>query len=1360
MEPAESSPNVALTDTPAPKAKWASLFFFTSRKHAVSLIFGSLFTIGAGVLVPMLALLLGKIFGAFSRFGEGSLPSGQLIQAISAQCVYLLALGIIIWLLQTGHFAFWMAFGEFQAKIAREKSFIELLKKDISWFELKQDGISALLPRLQTQIRDLQLATSQPLGCVLQRIVTFATALVLALYTSWKLTLVSLASIPICAAVVAVISRKIQPSIQAYEAELTRTLKLASNCFSCIDAVKYFNGQNFEARQYSAGTLSAARWYRNEALSQALQISCIRLMIFGMFVQGFWYGISLVEAGQLTPADVVTTFWACLQSTQAIEDILPHIIVLEKGRASGSALQQLVEKINRHNLMGDTTKKVSPQFCEGDIRIKNATFAYPSRPDCCVLKDASLFFPAGDTTFVVGRSGSGKSTLSNLLMRFYAPTNGDIFIDSTPIENLNIDWIRNNITLLQQQSFLFNETVFKNIAFGSRDYQNLTENQILTSLRFASLDETVRNLPDGLDTMVGVGGSAFSGGQRQRVAIARARLRDTPILILDESTSALDFTSRSTVMEAIRTWRKGKTTIIITHDISQVNDQDFMYVLHRGQVVRKGYKQALEQQAKETFGSALTEVFDLENGRPHRAGHSTQERAGRKKFRTTAKPLPPTPNQELNRILPTFSLSPISPSFHHTLSFQSMIQAEQAVQPLALMSDHSRQILPYTQMAPSTEGIELGEISRESETKPNLRLMPSLTCSSGPGSKDFAFQDNKSPHKPSGDTKPNYSSISEILHTVIPCLTLRCKVFLVVGFIAALVHAAATPTFAFLFAQLLSVFFLPGDRARMALQWSIAIIGVSVANGAASFVMHFLLEYCGQAWVNCLRNEAVRCILSQPKEWFEKEENTISNLTMCLDRNAEEMRNLVGRFAGFLFVATVIMIMCIVWGIAVCWKLTLVGLACAPIIYSITRAFERVSSKWEKRCNDASEVVGDIFSETFLDIKTVRTLTLESHFHKKLDGVNTKTLTLGLKKACYSGFFFGLSNSSIIFVYTLVFYYGAVLASSLEYSTKDILTVFSILLFSLSNVNAALEFVPQISSSRDTASRVLRLATLPKDCSHEDEGKLKISDPTPLKFTNVNFSYPSRPKKQVLHNLNLTVPENSCTAIVGPSGSGKSTIASLLTALYPITSYQGGPPSTISLGGDDIRKIHTPTLRSLLSIVPQQPTLFPSSIRANISYGLDPSSPLSTIENIRSAAQAAGIDEFISSLPAGYDTIIGDGGLAMSGGQAQRVAIARALVRKPRILILDEATSNLDAYSAEQIRHTVKGLLMGSGEQRLAVIIITHAVEMMEIADRVVLVDKGCVVEEGPYLELMAKKGGELRKLVTLEGRDDDCQGT
>ncbi|EER45495.1 ABC a-pheromone efflux pump AtrD [Histoplasma capsulatum H143] len=1248
MELAENSPNSMSTSMPTRNASWASLFFFTSRKHAVSLIFGSLFTIGAGVLVPMLAVLLGKIFGAFSGFGEGSLTSDQLIHTISAHCVYLLGLGIIIWLLQAGHFTFWMAFGELQAKNAREKSFVELLKKDISWFEMKQDGVLALLPRLQTQIRDLQLATSQPLGCVLQRVVTFVTALILALYTSWKLTLVSLASVPICAIVVVVISRKIQPSIQAYEAELTRTSKLVSSSFSCIDAVKYFNGRNFEAQQYFLGILAATRWYRNEALGQALQIGCVRLMIFGMFVQGF------------------------------CPDTIP------------------------------------PRFVKGIIRVKNVTFSYPFRPDCYVLKDSSFFFPAGDVTFVVGRSGSGKSTLSNLLMRFYTPTSGVIFIDGTPLENLNIDWIRNNITLVQQQSFLFNETVFTNIAFGSRDYHSITEDKILNCLRFACLDETVRNLPDGLDTMVGAGGSAFSGGQRQRVAIARARLRDTPILILDESTSALDFTSRSSVMDAIRVWRKGKTTIVITHDMSQINDQDFMYVLHQGQVVRRGYKHALEQQAKETFGSALTEMFDLQNGRSlHSTGHSTVSGSRRRKFKKTSKPLPPIPNQELNRTFQTISLSPITPNFQHTLSFQSMIHTEHAIQPLA---SPRGQILPHAQMPSIIENIELDGISRENETQPNLSLMPTLTCSSVAASRDFAFGDGKSPNEPrdggisNENTEPNHSSIWEILHTVIPCLTIPCRFFLLAGFVAALVHAAATPTFAYLFAQLLGVFFHSGDRAHMAIKWSVAIIGVSVANGVASFVMHFLLEYCGQAWVNSLRNEAVGRILSQPKEWFEKEDNKTSNLTMCLDRNAEEMRNLVGRFAGFIFVATVIMVICIIWGIVVCWKLTLVGFACAPIVYSMTRAFERVSSKWEKKCNDVGEVVGDIFSETFLNIKTVRALTLESHFHRKLDGVVVKALRLGLKKACYSGFLFGLSNSSIIFVY-----------------------------------------MPQISSSRDTACRVLRLTTLPKGFSHEDEGKLEISHPTPLKFTNVNFSYPSRPKKLVLRNLNLTLTENSCTAIVGPSGCGKSTLASLLTALYPVTSSQIGGASMLSVGGNDIQKIHTPTLRSLISIVPQQPTLFPSSVKENISYGLDPSSPLNTIHNIRSAAQAAGIDEFITSLPEGYDTIIGDGGLSVSGGQAQRVVIARALARKPRMLILDEATSNLDMHSAEQIRRTVKDLLMGNGGQLLTVVIITHAVEMMEIADRVVVVDKGCVVEEGPFLELMGKAGGELRRPLPNE---------
>lgn len=291
-----------------------------------------------------------------------------------------------------------------------------------------------------------------------------------------------------------------------------------------------------------------------------------------------------------------------------------------------------------------------------------------------------------------------------------------------------------------------------------------------------------------------------------------------------------------------------------------------------------------------------------------------------------------------------------------------------------------------------------------------------------------------------------------------------------------------------------------------------------------------------------------------------------------------------------------------------------------------------------------------------------------------------------------------------------------------------------------------------MSSSRDTAARLLRLVEPPRRPSHEHVGKLTISDPTPIKFTNLNFRYPRRPDTLTLRDFSLTIPANTCTAIVGRSGSGKSTIASLLLSLYeaPPPSSKDGT-ATVTLGRIDIRHLHTPTLRSLMSIVPQQPTLFPDTISANISYGLDPSSPLNTMENIRAAAQAAGIHEFIESLPRGYATVVGDGGggIGLSGGQAQRVVIARALVRQPRILILDEATSSLDIESAEVIRQTVRRLV-ADGKRGLTVIIITHAKEMMEIADNIVVVDQGRVVEEGPYHVLAKRPGGKLGQMLML----------
>lgn len=196
---------------------------------------------------------------------------------------------------------------------------------------------------------------------------------------------------------------------------------------------------------------------------------------------------------------------------------------------------------------------------------------------------------------MIGKSGSGKSTLTQLLMRFYLPTSGEILIDGNPMQTLNINWIRNNISLLEQRIVLFNESVITNIAFGCRNHEAVRRVDVEKSIEFAMLQNTIHGLPQGGDTCVGPGGSFLSGGQRQRVAIARAQLRDTPILILDEPTNALDHKNCVAVMKALREWRKGKTTIIITHDMSQILDQDYLYILEHGSIVQSGFRHEVER---------------------------------------------------------------------------------------------------------------------------------------------------------------------------------------------------------------------------------------------------------------------------------------------------------------------------------------------------------------------------------------------------------------------------------------------------------------------------------------------------------------------------------------------------------------------------------------------------------------------------------------------------------------------------------------------------------------------------------------------------------------------------------------------
>ena len=823
-----------------------------------------------------------------------------------------------------------------------------------------------------------------------------------------------------------------------------------------------------------------------------------------------------------------------------------------------------------------------------------------------MLNNATFFFPAGEITFLVGKSGSGKSTLGNLLLKYYVPHSGEIIIDGQPIQTLNTDWVRQNVMLVQQHSVLFNETILQNIAFGSRE--DATRNDIRLATRTACLEKTIDEMPKGFYTLVGSKNRALSGGQSQRVAIARARLRDAPILILDESTSALDQASRMEVMNRIREWRRGKTTIIITHDISQILDNDYVYVLQNAKVVQEGYRRNLAEKAHGSFvqflrGGAedvpssshlaanigprstgfshtvqspqentqhldqISGIFSTHDMPLHNGGKSlyppgtrlslaagmvsvAQANALREDVYWSSPIIPDSPVESKPQRFSVALMSFISPKASLQIpspAFQSPMKADRLQETPFLENHFSLQGSSLPIIDESTKELE-DYLNARGENHPAIELQDSL---------------NQNP-----------ASLATIFRSVLPALAWRERLFLVLGLFASVVVGAATPAFSWTFSQLLQTFYITENQTKLARKWALCMLAIAAIDAGAWYCSHYFLEHSGQAWINSLRVESLRRILVQPKSWFDQEQNSPSRLTDCLDRQAEEMRNLLGRFVGLIITILTMLVIAIIWAFVVDWKLTLVALASAPVMYAVTRLFHWSSAKWDGKSDRACEVTSSIFFETFSNIRVVRALTLESYFDRKHRKAITEGYKIGKIRAAVSGCMFGLTDSLIYYIVALAYYYGAHLISSGEATVTRIFIVANLLLLGTGNAIGMFAMIPQLSSSRTTAKQVLRLANLPLNDTHESEGSRRLADPFPIKCNNLCFTYPSRPHVKSLDSINLTIDPSSCTAIVGPSGSGKSTIASLLLGLYPPNPLPGLFSSpTLTFAGKSILEI-------------------------------------------------------------------------------------------------------------------------------------------------------------------------------------------
>jgi subfamily B ATP-binding cassette protein MsbA len=349
--------------------------------------------------------------------------------------------------------------------------------------------------------------------------------------------------------------------------------------------VKIFGGNDYEMNRLinidESNRLQNLKLIRSRSMGVA-----VTQVIFGIGVSGVIYlaGIEAINS-QLSPGSFMSFFGAMMLMLQPVRRITNVNATLQRGVAASRSLFSVIDQPEEI----DTGSHVS-NLISGSIRFSNVSFSY-NKGEKNVLENISFEIKAGKSLAIVGRSGSGKSTIVNLLARFYNLSKGEIFIDDIPIQEYVLSNLRKNISLVNQDVILFNDTISNNLAYG--ELTNTTTADQLIAAETAHILDFAKEFPNGLETIIGDRGELLSGGQRQRIAIGRAILKDAPILILDEATSSLDSKSERNIQLALDKLMKNCTTLVIAHRLSTVERVDQIIVLHKGLIVEIGNHQEL-----------------------------------------------------------------------------------------------------------------------------------------------------------------------------------------------------------------------------------------------------------------------------------------------------------------------------------------------------------------------------------------------------------------------------------------------------------------------------------------------------------------------------------------------------------------------------------------------------------------------------------------------------------------------------------------------------------------------------------------------------------------------------------------------
>ncbi len=469
----------------------------------------------------------------------------------------------------------------------RETLYSSLLLQDISFFDSQRLG--DLLSRLNTDTEAVQKGVSVNVSVVIRYLIQVIGGICLMLYISPFLTFLILLLVPLLGVVSVVWSKRLKAYSRSLQATLGDLATKAEEALTAIRVVKIFAAENLELNRFTKVNQDsfeiAAKRTRVAALFSSSMVTLLHCSIVGVM----WIGISSVAKSELTLGDLTAFLLYCTIVAVSFGFLINAWAEFVSAIGAAERVYEIVdmkpEIFSVKNSEQNMSSTNPPQ-----IEFVGVDFSYNGRENTKALSDLSILIPAGKKVALVGISGSGKSTLASLLVRLYDPTAGRILIDGVDLKELSLEDYRGNLGYVPQQPQLFSGSILENITYGLTD---VSQTRISEVLDLSALRSTIDLLPQGLDTTIGDKGIQLSGGEKQRISIARALIRDPKILIFDEATSSLDSQNENIIKEALSKVAKGRTTLVIAHRLSTVQDADLVIVLKEGKVIQEGTHQEL-----------------------------------------------------------------------------------------------------------------------------------------------------------------------------------------------------------------------------------------------------------------------------------------------------------------------------------------------------------------------------------------------------------------------------------------------------------------------------------------------------------------------------------------------------------------------------------------------------------------------------------------------------------------------------------------------------------------------------------------------------------------------------------------------